>query len=180
MEEVTCMECSAEFDESYLFDHFGYKVCDECRDCRVSHDLIARTYAKERYLLTDDDLNRAPKLKYISKQNPHVHDYYSEMRLYLELQVEERAMEIWGSRENIEEEKRLRKQRIALGPEVSSVLEHRDLMEKKRKQMKALLHGPNRDRIPSHSHKFGEKTIDRSNNTYTRVCSCGLDETGPI
>ena len=46
---------------------------------------------------------REPPLKYILKTNPH-NSHWGDMKLYLEKQVYERAMQIWGSEEKIEEE----------------------------------------------------------------------------
>lgn len=68
------------------------------------YKLITRTEAKNSYLLKDVDLDkREPPLKYILKTNPH-NSNWGEMRLYLEKQVYDRSMHIWGSEEKIEEE----------------------------------------------------------------------------
>lgn len=47
---------------------------------------------------------REPKLKFTLKRNPH-NKRWGEMKLYLELQIAERAFEVWGSEEALEEER---------------------------------------------------------------------------
>lgn len=70
--------------------------------------MITKTEAKQEYLLKDCDLDkREPPLKYINKKNPH-NVNRGEMKLYLHLQVEERALEVWGSEEKLLKEKELR------------------------------------------------------------------------
>ena len=58
-----------------------------CRDSKGKHKLIARTDAKETYLLKDADLDkREPPLPFIERRNPH-RPGGSMMKLYLEQQV---------------------------------------------------------------------------------------------
>lgn len=91
----TCLECSNEFIESYLLKNFEYLVCDKCRDADGKHSLITRTEAKNEYLLKDCDFDkREPPLKCIIRKNPH-NVRWGEMKLYLHLQVEKRALEVW-------------------------------------------------------------------------------------
>ena len=64
-----------------------------CRDDKGAHKLIARTEAKEKYMLKDCDLDlRKPVLRYISRKNPH-NPRYGEMKLYLKAQVRSRSFE---------------------------------------------------------------------------------------
>lgn len=87
------------------------------RDEKGVHKLVAKTDAKRQYLLKDCDFDlRKPPLRFISKKNPH-NPRYGDMKLYLQLQVrqlfnqtlrnqvEARALEIYESWENLEEEK---------------------------------------------------------------------------
>ncbi|XP_076350159.1 DNA repair protein complementing XP-A cells homolog Xpac [Tachypleus tridentatus] len=102
-----CEECGNDFVHSYLSLHFNVLVCDSCRDSDGKHALIAKTEAKNRFLLKDCDLDgREPPLKFIVMKNPH----YSrgDMKLYLLSQVEKRALEVWNSEEKLEEAKRKR------------------------------------------------------------------------
>jgi DNA-repair protein complementing XP-A cells len=66
------------------------------------HELIAKTEAKTTFLLKDHDLEEGEHghaLRYITRRNPH-NPSGGEMKLYLRLQVEERAIKIWGSEVN--------------------------------------------------------------------------------
>lgn len=79
-----------------------------CRDKEGKHSLITKTEAKQEYLLKDCDLDkREPALKYIIRKNPH-NVNWGEMKLYLHLQIEQRALEVWGSEENLLKEKEIR------------------------------------------------------------------------
>jgi len=78
------------------------------RDKEGKHSLITKTEAKQEYLLKDCDLDkREPILKYIIRKNPH-NANWGEMKLYLHLQIEQRALEVWGSEENLLKEKEMR------------------------------------------------------------------------
>lgn len=90
-----CLDCNDEFNESYLMKQFLYSVCDKCYDRDDKHSLITRTEAKNEYLLKDCDFDkREPPLKCIIRKNPH-NVRWGEMKLYLHLQVEKRALEVW-------------------------------------------------------------------------------------
>lgn len=70
--------------------------------------MITRTDAKNTYLLKDCDLDkREPPLKFLLRKNPH-DSRWGDMKLYLQLQVEDRAMEVWGSMEELELERESR------------------------------------------------------------------------
>lgn len=91
----TCIDCNEQFIESYLMKNFEYSVCDKCRDPEEKHSLITRTEAKNEYLLKDCDFDkREPPLKCIVRKNPH-NIRWGEMKLYLHLLVEKRALEVW-------------------------------------------------------------------------------------
>lgn len=78
------------------------------RDKEGKHSLITKTEAKKEYLLKDCDLDRRePVLKYIVRKNPH-NVNWGEMKLYLHLQIEQRALEVWDSEENLLKEKEAR------------------------------------------------------------------------
>lgn len=78
------------------------------RDPDDKHSLITKSEAKEEYLLKDCDFDkREPPLKYILKKNPH-NNRWGEMKLYLHLQIEKRALEVWGSEEVLLEEREKR------------------------------------------------------------------------
>ena len=100
----SCLECSQEFADSYLLQSFDYEVCDKCRDTERDgkHELITKTDAVKEFLLKDHDLeSREPVLKFITRKNPH-NNRWGNMKLYLRLQVEQRALDVWESPENLE------------------------------------------------------------------------------
>lgn len=102
-DKTTCEECDELFLDSFLLKTYDHAVCDKCKDMDVQHKLISKTEAKNIYQLKDVDIDkREPILKFISRKNPH-NPRWGEMKLYLCLQVERRAMDIHGSLEKIEE-----------------------------------------------------------------------------
>lgn len=90
----------------YCFkQRYFYYLKNYFRDPDDKHSLITRTEAKEEYLLKDCDFDRRePNLKYIVKKNPH-NPRWGEMKLYLHLQIEKRALEVWGTEEALLEER---------------------------------------------------------------------------
>lgn len=72
--------------------------------------MITRTDAKKEYLLKDCDLDeRSPTLRYVIRKNPH-NPRWGSMKLYLHVQVEERALLVWGSEHALLEERERRQQ----------------------------------------------------------------------
>ncbi|KAI3412005.1 hypothetical protein GPALN_002057 [Globodera pallida] len=104
-----CKDCGERlYSDAILWNRFNYPVCDLCRDETGRHKLIARTEAKEMYLLKDCDLDlRKPLLRFLPKKNPH-NPRYGDMKLYLKPQLEARALELYGSFEKLEEEREKR------------------------------------------------------------------------
>jgi DNA-repair protein complementing XP-A cells len=105
-ERMVCVECRKRFAESFLFSKFSFSVCDQCRDPKEKHSLITKTEAKQRYLLKECDFGErgGEPLPFILKRNPHG-SYRTDMHLYLAIQVEVRAHEVWGGEEGLEEER---------------------------------------------------------------------------
>nr|CAD7458328.1 unnamed protein product [Timema tahoe] len=167
-----CLECQELFQDSYLFQTFEYSVCDKCRDNEDKHALITKTDAKNEYLLKDCDLDkREPPLKFIVKKNPH-NARWGDMKLYLHVQVEERALEVWGTEEKLLEEKDLREKKKG-----------KSKLKKYNKQIKALrmsVRSSLYDRTTnvSHEHTFGPETYNEEDDNYTRRCrTCDYEET---
>merc|ERR1712150_182804 len=102
-----CEECSEELlGDSYHFKTFDVEVCDKCKETGKDgkHELITKTEAKNTFLLKDADFDRRdPPLKFIVRKNPH-NERWGDMRLYLRLQVEKRALEVWETPEALEAE----------------------------------------------------------------------------
>ncbi|XP_046433683.1 DNA repair protein complementing XP-A cells homolog isoform X2 [Neodiprion fabricii] len=165
-----CNECLGEFKDSYLFQTFDLLVCDKCRDNEDKHSLITRTEAKQEYLLKDCDLDkREPPLKYIAKKNPH-NVRWGEMKMYLHLQVEKRALEVWGSEEALLEEREKRDVKRQEGKIKK--------FNKKVKQLRMNVRSSMYDKTKaSHTHEFGEDTYNEEDDNYSHTCeTCGYEE----
>ncbi|KAK6642857.1 hypothetical protein RUM43_004359 [Polyplax serrata] len=169
-ERPTCLECNEKFPDSFLLLHFDHPVCDKCRDNDDKHALITKTEAKNEYLLKDCDFDkRGPPLKFISRKNPH-NSNWGEMKLYLQLQIEKRALEIWGTPEALEQEREQREEK-----------KEKTKFKKYQKQMKVLrmnVRSSLYDRTSiSHTHEFGPE-IHVESDTYKHTCSvCGFEDT---
>ncbi|XP_034939189.1 DNA repair protein complementing XP-A cells homolog [Chelonus insularis] len=168
----SCEECKKEFKDSWLLQKFDYAVCDLCKDPDDKHSLITKTEAKEEYLLKDVDLDkREPPLKYIVRKNPH-NPRWGEMKLYLHLQIEKRALEVWGTEEALVEEKEKRD----IKRQESKVKRFNNKVKKLRMEVRSSLY--DKTNKASHVHKFGEDTYNEEDDTYTHECvECGYEET---
>ncbi|KAJ8669013.1 hypothetical protein QAD02_000272 [Eretmocerus hayati] len=167
-----CLECKKEFKDSFLLQKFDYPACDECRDNDGKHSLITRTEAKQEYLLKDCDFDkREPALKYILRKNPH-NVHWGEMKLYLQIQIEERALQVWGTEEALIEEREKRDVKRQ-GTKIKK-------FNKKIKQLRMEVRSSLYDKTQkaSHTHKFGKDIYNEDDDTYTHTCtSCGFEET---
>ncbi|KAL1373652.1 hypothetical protein pipiens_005117 [Culex pipiens pipiens] len=147
-----CLECGDRFADSWLMATFGYK----------------------EYLLKDCDLDkREPVLKFISRKNPH-NVRWGEMKLYLHIQIEERALQVWGSEENLVKEKELRDEKR----EVTKVKKYNKRLKELRMDMRSSLYDK-RETSKAHTHSWDEDEVyNEEEDTYTRKCeSCGHQET---
>uniref|UniRef100_A0AA85K0R8 XPA C-terminal domain-containing protein n=1 Tax=Trichobilharzia regenti TaxID=157069 RepID=A0AA85K0R8_TRIRE len=163
-EKPICDLCSKTFEESFLRKTFEVDVCDRCRDPKNIHALITKSTAKERYLLNDIDLDkREPKLNYLLKRNPH-NSNWGDMRLYLEAQVAERALEIWGSEEALEEERERRIKRNEESKLKSYSKKVKELKLQTRSSLYMKVH-------KSHEHTFGPEEYDAKADIYYKCCT---------
>lgn len=166
-----CIECNAGFLTSYLWSTFDYPVCDSCRDSEDKHSLITRTEAKNEYLLKDCDLDRRePILKYISRKNPH-NPRWGEMKLYLHIQIEKRALEVWGTEEALLKQKDMRCGKR----EQAKVKKYAKQMKELRMQVRSSLY--DRTTKASHTHIFGPERYNEEDDNYSHDCECGYTET---
>lgn len=167
-----CLICNEKFAESFLSKNFDYNVCDICHDPKGAHSLITRTEAKSEYLLKDCDFDkREPPLKCIKRKNPH-NVRWGEMKLYLHLQVQQRASEVWGSDEHLlqQHENRLEKR------EVSKIRKYNKEMKRLRMEVRSSLY--TKAAKGTHVHDFGEDTYNEADDTYTHACTtCSYSET---
>ncbi|XP_060537392.1 DNA repair protein complementing XP-A cells homolog [Cylas formicarius] len=166
-----CVECAKPFATSWLFEQFDCRCCDECKE-QEKYKFITKTEAKTKYLLQDCDFDkREPPLKCIKRKNPH-NVRWGEMKLYLEIQVEARAIEIWGTEEKIEEEKERREEKKVQ----AKMKKHNKQLKELRMNMRSSLYDKSSGR--SHSHEFGPESYNEQEDTYTRCCTtCPYEET---
>nr|XP_049692361.1 DNA repair protein complementing XP-A cells homolog isoform X3 [Helicoverpa armigera]XP_049692362.1 DNA repair protein complementing XP-A cells homolog isoform X4 [Helicoverpa armigera] len=168
-EQPRCLDCDRLFPQSYLFDTFGYNVCDECRDDEGEHALITRTEAKSAYLLKDCDLDlRPPALRCVRRRNPHARR--GDMRLYVRAQVAARAREAWGSAAALEAERARRAEAKARATQTATARRLRAL----RMDVRSSLFAGAR---AAHEHEFGAEQYDADADLYSRACACGHVET---
>lgn len=166
-----CIECDSSFATSYLWATFNYPVCDVCRDPDDKHSLITRTEAKNEYLLKDCDLDkREPPLKFINKKNPH-NPRWGEMKLYLHVQIEKRALEVWGTEEKLLAEKELRNEKR----EESKAKKYAKQMKELRMQVRSSLY--DKTSAGPHVHEFGPERYNEDDDNYSHDCECGYTET---
>lgn len=167
----TCLKCEESFADSYLQKNFDYSCCDKCKNLDEDHELITKTTARDEYLLKDCDFDyREPPLKCVLRKNP-INSSYAEMKLYLKLQVEARAIEVHGSLDAIEKLKVIREEKR----EISKIKKYNKQLVELRKNVRATLYD-NRS-SSSHTHEFGPSTYNEETDEYTHVCSCGFSET---
>ncbi|KAL1492947.1 hypothetical protein ABEB36_011108 [Hypothenemus hampei] len=166
-----CQNCEKPFATSWLFDTFNCKCCDECKELET-YKLITKTEAKANYLLQDCDLEkREPPLKFIKRKNPH-NVRWGDMKLYLELQVRNRAIEVWGSEEVLEEEKEKREEKKV----ISKAKKYNKQLRELRMNMRSSMY--DRTSAASHTHDFGPEIYNEESDSYTRKCTtCPYEET---
>lgn len=118
-----CSECkSLEIDHQFL-KVFDVRVCKSCKEKHPEkYSLLTKTECKEvsrtlinaqleiwdtadaqDYLLTDPELRDTDLLPHLLKANPHA-STYSNMMLFLRMQVEEVAWKKWGGKEGLDKE----------------------------------------------------------------------------
>ncbi|XP_044732726.1 DNA repair protein complementing XP-A cells homolog isoform X2 [Chrysoperla carnea] len=168
-----CLECNKKFATSYLMEKFDYTVCDDCYDKDDKHALITKTDAKKEYLLKDCDIDkRDPPLKYIERKNPH-NQRWGTMKLYLQIQIEKRALEVWGSEETLREELDKRDEKRVL----IKTKKYQKEMKELRKTVRSSLFD-NRTNQATHVHKFGPESYNEEDDIYSHTClTCNFVET---
>ncbi|KAK4311545.1 hypothetical protein Pmani_016961 [Petrolisthes manimaculis] len=166
-ERPRCVECTRKFNNSFLFRHFDHPVCDDCKDNEEKHSLIPKTDARNEYLLKDVDLEmREPTLKFIVRKNPH-NSRWGDMKLYLKLQIEKRALEVWGTEEALEEA-------LAKKEDQREINKHKKF-NKKMKELRMNVRSSLYTRATkTHQHEYGEEEYLPDEDEYSRTClTCG-------
>ncbi|KAI9557421.1 hypothetical protein GHT06_017249 [Daphnia sinensis] len=160
-----CDECEQPLHDSLLYRSFSHPVCDPCKDAHdEKYSLITRTDARQEYLLKDCDLDlREPILRYILRKNP-LNPNWGDMKLYLRLQVEKRALELWETLEKIEEEKELREAKR----EKTKIKKFNQQVKNLRMAVRSSVY---KKQTAGHQHVFGEENFDAERDLYYRKCS---------
>ncbi|XP_045030974.1 DNA repair protein complementing XP-A cells homolog [Daphnia magna] len=160
-----CDECEQPLHDSLLYRSFSHPVCDPCKDANDDkYSLITRTDARQEYLLKDCDLDlREPILRYILRKNP-LNPNWGDMKLYLRLQIEKRALELWETLEKIEEEKELRETKR----EKTKIKKFNQQVKNLRMAVRSSVY---KKQTAGHQHVFGEEKFDAERDLYYRKCS---------
>ncbi|XP_037072923.1 DNA repair protein complementing XP-A cells homolog [Pollicipes pollicipes] len=164
-ERPACDECDAAVASSFLVDSFDCAVCDAChKEHAEKYALVTRTEAKNEYILRDSDLDeREPLLRFITRRNPH-NPRWGQMKLYLRLQVEERALLVWGSEEELERQHELRDKKR----EKVKVNKFNRRVKELRMAVRSSVY---KKKLTGHEHTYGEEVYDEEADTYTRTCT---------
>jgi len=167
----SCELCQREFSDSFLFSKYDHPVCDACKDTDDLHSFITRTDAKNEYLLKDEDFDkREPLLKFMLRPNPH-NPRWGDMKLYLRLQIEKRAIEVWGTLDKIEEQRVIREESRVK----TKVKKYNKKMQSLRMSARSSLY--TRD-LSAHEHAWGKESYDDDSDIYSHTCiDCGQVET---
>eukprot|EP00794_Sanderia_malayensis_P019529 gene19529-21459_t len=162
-----CTDCEKDFSDSILLRDFEVSVCDGCRD-NEKHKLCTRTEAKQFYLLKDCDLDlRSPKLNFVVRKNPH-NDRWGQMRLYYKQHIIARAVEVWGSLDNVEDEK----ERRLDNKEKTKQKKYENRIKELRRAVRTSTWKKKLEQ--NHVHEYSEEVYDEDNDEYSKECiSCG-------
>lgn len=133
--------------------------------------LITKTAARDEFLLKDCDFDkREPPLRFISRKNPHK-STWAEMKLYLRSQVEARALEVYGSLDEIQNLKELREEK----KELAKSKKYNKQLSELRKAVRSTLYDKT---TKKHEHEFGESTFNPETEEYFHQClKCDFSET---
>ena len=170
-----CLDCSEELiGDSYLFRTFDHEVCDKCKNTEKDgkHELITKSDAKATFLLKDADFDRRePPLKFIIRKNPH-NPRWGEMKLYLRLQVEKRALEVWKTADALEEEIESKEGK----KEKAKAKKFDKRIKALRMQMRGSLFAKDYKTVTGvgHEHEFEAEIYNEERDDYSRKCKiCG-------
>ena len=177
-DQPECEECGERFPDSYLFRTFDCDICDNCKNSEKDgpHELITKTDSKKEFLLKDSDFEKGERdvplvpLRFILRKNPH-NPRWGDMKLFLRLQVEARALQVWGSEEALEEEHTAREERLV----AAKSKKYEKKMKELRKAVRSSLFTKD---LSAHVHSYGEESYHEDRDEYSKECgSCGHVQT---
>lgn len=94
------------------------------------------------------------------------------MKLYLQLQIEKRALEVWGSEEELIQEKEQRNTKR----QETKIKNFNKKVKKLRMEVRSSLY--NKTQKATHTHEFGKDKYNEEDDNYTHTCkTCGFEET---
>ncbi|WWC93286.1 DNA repair protein [Kwoniella sp. B9012] len=159
-----CVECNTlEINHQFL-KVFDVTVCKNCeKKYPEKYSLLTKTECKEDYLLTDPELKDEDLLPHLLRPNPHA-STYSNMMLFLRIQVEKVAWDKWGEEEEFKKRKREEKFEQGL----------RDLRKRTRNNLYQ------RKQESEHIHQFedADEIVDESGDrkVLQRCFGCGAEQ----
>lgn len=107
---------------------------------------------------------REPLLKCIVRKNPH-NSRWGSMKLYLHIQIEERAIEVWGSKEALLAEKDDREEK----KDVSKAKKYSKQLKELRMNVRSSLF--DKTKGATHVHTYGPETFNEDDDTYSHTCT---------
>ena len=123
----------------------------------VSIGILIRGFEVSFFLL-----QKEPTLKFLTRKNPH-NSRWGDMKLFLRLQVEQRALEIWKDEETLENEHEKREQKR----DQAKVKKFNKKLKALRMQVRGSLYKKD---ISNHEHEYGEEVYDAEEDEYSRTC----------
>jgi len=159
-----CKLCGKRNTDSYYFQQFSEKVCNLCKE-KQKELLITKTDAKQNFCLKDCDIDmREPALKFILKKNPH-NDRWGDMKLYFREHIHNRAIEVWGSDEAIEEQK---EKRVVNKEKLKTKKFEKKIKDLRRAVRTSTWHKD----LSKHEHEYAseDEEYDEENDVYKKKC----------
>lgn len=105
------------------------------------------------------------------KKNPH-NVRWGDMKLYLHVQIEKRALEVWGSEDNLREQHARRDEKREKG----KVNKYNKRLKQLRMEQRSSLY--DRTTKVHHKHEFGPDVYNAAEDSYSHTCTkCPFVET---
>jgi DNA repair protein len=161
-DNAPCEYCHKSIDyDPELYQIFHLLICRPCKEKAAlsprdenPFKLLTKTHVKSQYLLTDEDFMYPTPLPFLERQNPHMATWHA-MQLFCRFQVEKRAIDKFGSLDQIKEEKHRRDEAALKRTEKQFKSRLRELRVKTRLDQAARSHPALRSASGlSHRHTF--------------------------
>eukprot|EP01084_Bolivina_argentea_P012442 23315_1 len=180
-------ECNSVTICPMYLKHFGIYVCKECK-WKSKYKCITKTNAKKQYLLSEGDINALKCwIKNIRKKN-EMFDYEKNnnnnnkwipkyLKLYLIYQLEELALEKYGSKEGIEQE-RNKREANKMQRSISNARKKRKIKFECLDDIEIDKNVVDQHNSKTHIHKFGaSQCVNEETDEWNKTCiDCGYVE----